>query len=368
MQGRVFPIVDKPDVGQRWVRIDDFVLGEAQPIDVDVVARSPRLSLYCIDFEDQTAVFVETPDDASLCDAVFMFEVQRSAAQRVVKIPLEAMHRIASQAAIQPDHIALIYSVGRCGSTMLSKAFGAFDGVASLSEPDVMTQLIWLWGRSGLDKPENEQLLRDCTIMQCLPTKLTGSTHWALKFRSYVTIMGSMYGRCLPEARSVFLYRSLIPWLRSYIRMLGGGDIHAPCNPEYLSFMGSIVPQLSGRTEVPLLEVALCAWIGSMEAAIEMQRSGRQLFCMRYEELAKEPIESITAVARFCGFGKPNMESLARSVRQDSQEGSTLSRDTLGEIKVSLEAADMEDISRMLAMHSSLISEATVLPGTFFPS
>src|SRR5471030_2146099 len=88
VQGQVFPIVDKPDVGQRWVRIDDFVLGEAQPIDVDVVARSPRLSLYCIDFDDQTAVFVETAHDAPLCDAVFMFEVQRSAAQRVVKIPL----------------------------------------------------------------------------------------------------------------------------------------------------------------------------------------------------------------------------------------------------------------------------------------
>src|ERR1700722_17778712 len=113
MQGRGFPILDKPDVGQRWVRIDDFVLGEAQSIDVDVVARSPRLSLYCIDFEDQTAVFVETPDDASLCDAVFLFEAQRSAAQRIVKIPLEAMHRIASQADIEPDRIALIYSVGR---------------------------------------------------------------------------------------------------------------------------------------------------------------------------------------------------------------------------------------------------------------
>jgi hypothetical protein len=367
VQGQVFPIVDKPNVGQRWVRVDDFVLGEGRPIDVDVVAKSPCFSLYCIDFEDQTAVFVETAHEDSLRDAVFMFEVQRSAAQRIVKIPLETMHRIASQAAIEPDHIALIYSVGRCGSTMLSKAFGTFDGVASLSEPDVMTQLIWLWGRSGLDKPENEQLLRDCTIMQCLPTKLTGSTHWALKFRSYVTIMGPMYGRCLPEAKSVFLYRSLIPWLRSYIRMLGGGDLHAPFNPEYVSFLGSIVPQLGGRTDVPLLEVALCAWIGSMEAAVEMQRSGQRPFCLRYEELAKEPMESVSAVARFCGFGEPKMDRLAKAIRQDSQEGSTLSRDTLGEIKVNFETADIETISRMLAKHSPLVSEATVLPGTFFP-
>jgi len=368
MQGLVFPIIDKPDVGQRWVRIDDFVLGEAQPIDVDIVARNPLLSLYCIDLDDQTAVFVETTPDASLCDAVFMFEVQRSTAQRVVKIPLEAMHRIASRADIEPDNIALVYSVGRCGSTMLSKALGTFNGVASLSEPDVMTQLIWLWGRSGLDKPENEQLLRDCTIMQCLPTKLTGSTHWALKFRSYVTVMGSMYGRCLPEAKNVFLYRSLVPWLKSYIRMLGGGDIHTPFNQQYVSFLGSIVPQLSGRTEVPLLEVALCAWIGSMEAAVEMQRSGQQLFCIRYEELASQPIESVAAVARFCRFGEPYRASLTQAARQDSQEGSTLSRDALGEIKVSLEAADLEDISRMLAKHSSMVSEATVLPDTFFPS
>ena len=180
--------------------------------------------------------------------------------------------------------------------------------------------------------------------------------------------MGSTYGRCLPEAKSVFLYRSLIPWLKSYIRMLGGGDIHAPFYQPYVSFLGSIVPHLSGRTEVPLLEVALCAWIGSMEAAIEMQSSGQQLCCLRYEELAREPIESVTAVARFCGFGEPNTESLAKAVQQDSQEGSTLSRDKLGEIKVSFDAADLEDISRLLAKHSSLVSETMVLPGTFFPS
>lgn len=150
--------------------------------------------------------------------------------------------------------------------------------------------------------------------------------------------------------------------------MLGGGDLHAPFDQQYVSFLGSLVPQLSGRTEVPLLEVALCAWIGSMEAAIEMQRSGQQLFSMRYEELAREPIESVTAVARFCGFGQPNKERLAQAVGQDSQDGSTLSRETLGEIKVILEATDMEEIGRLIAQHSVLVSEATVLPGTFFPS
>ena len=150
--------------------------------------------------------------------------------------------------------------------------------------------------------------------------------------------------------------------------MLGGGDLHAPFRPEYVSFLGSIVPQLSGRTEATLLEVVVCAWIGSMEAAVEMQQSGQELFCLRYEELARESIESLTAVARFCGFGLPNGEHLANALRQDSQEGSTLSRDTLGEIKVVLEAADLEDLSRMLAQHSSLVSESTVLPGTFFPS
>jgi hypothetical protein len=362
----VAKIVDRPSVGQRTVRPEDFVLGAWQPIEPGILLNDPNLSLFCVDFSDMSLWFTETPDSVDVHDATFMFEAQRSEAKRIVRIPLHTAHQISAETAIDPSRIILVNSVGRCGSTLVSKALSAFDGLASLSEPDVFTQLVKTWGRVNFQGHAHESLLRDCTILQCLPTKLRGRTHWALKFRSYVTTMAAMHARAVPEAKHVFLYRTLLPWFKSYTRMLGGGDLHAKYpSDEYVQFLAYIVPQLEGRIDALFAEVVVAAWIGTMEAALDLVETGVPIFLLRYEELLKSPKSAMTALGEFCELGAFEPSLLDLALTRDSQEGTSLSRSSVVDIKVALKESEIQLIEGFAKALSSRIHSGSLLPGTF---
>ncbi|HEY3782379.1 MAG TPA: hypothetical protein VGL56_14955 [Fimbriimonadaceae bacterium] len=366
MNTAIAKIIDRPSVGQRVVRPEDFVLGAWEPIESEILLADPNLSLYCVDFSEMALWFTETPDSVDVHNAAFMFEAQRSEAKRIVKIPLHAAHQISTQAGIDPSRIILVNSVGRCGSTLVSRALSAFDGVASLSEPDVFTQLVGTWGRANFYGRENESLLRDCTILQCLPTKLRGRTHWALKFRSYVTTMAAMHARAVPQAKQVFLYRALLPWFKSFVKMLGGGDLHAKFpNEEYVRFLASIVPQLEGRTDASFAEVVVAAWIGTMESALNLVEAGLPVFLLRYEELVKSPESAMMALAEFCELGAFEPSLFESALTRDSQEGTVLSRSSVGDIKVDLDESDIQMIEGYVKTMSSRIQSTSLVPGTF---
>jgi hypothetical protein len=231
-----------------------------------------------------------------------------------------------------------------------------------------MTQMTGKWGSAGLNEPANGRLLRDCTLLQCLPTKLTGATYWALKFQSYVTGIGPLYTKCMPEAKAVFLYRSLVPWMKSYLRMAGGGDLSEIYpNEDHLRFLGSFIPQLAGRKEVTKLEVVLCNWLELMAVAEGMSSSGLSMFLARYEEMAAAPRETVRALGEFCELGEPDQEKLEVAINEDSQAGTSLSRSSLRGIEVSFSEADLVAMNDLLEKNSDSIRGETVLPGTFMP-
>ncbi len=343
-----------------------FAVGPVKPIDLQWVAKNPGLSLYCVDFETRETLFVETPTEIAVADAPFMYEAQREHATRIVRVPWEGAHQIAADAGIDPTRISLIYSVGRCGSTFVSRALAAFPGMSSLSEPDVMTQLTGRWGNIGLDDPANGQLLRDCTLLQCLPTKLAGAAHWAVKFQSYVTALGPLYAKCLPEAKVVFLYRSLVPWMNSYLRMVGGGDLHETYpNVDYVRFLGSFAPQLTDRIDATRLEVVLFNWLRLMEVAEGMRSSGLPMFLARYEEMAEAPLETVLALGDFCELEEPDQEKLTAAINEDSQAGTMLSRANLRKIEVSFTDEDLATLNDLLEENSDSIRAETILHGSF---
>jgi hypothetical protein len=359
-------VIDRPET-DRWIACPEhFGLGESRPVDVSVIQKDPCLSLYCLDFESDSALFTRVPKDTRVEDAVFMYEAQRTLATHVVRIPLSALSCVAEEARIDPSRIVLIHSVGRCGSTLVSKALSKSDGVASLSEPDVFTQLVSHWGKDGFHGAGREQLLRDCTVVQCIPSALRGYTRFALKFRSYVTTMGPMYARAVPAARTVFLYRSLVPWLRSYVRMLGGGELNAPFGSDYyIEFISRIVPQLSGIEQPTLAEVAVCNWLGSMEAATQMQREHVPLFLLRYEELNQTPSAALRSLIGWLDFPAPTQADLDAVLKEDSQSGTYLNQKAVREIEVQITAETLDHINRFATQNSQLVGPNTVLEGTF---
>ena len=124
-------------------------------------APAAESTLYCLDFENRQAVFVETPPEYNLSRAPFLYQAQYELASRLVQIPFETLHRLAAEVVIDPTRLILIYSVGRCGSTLVSHAFNALEGVESISEPDVFTQMLGQWGVNDLDGAVMSELLQE---------------------------------------------------------------------------------------------------------------------------------------------------------------------------------------------------------------
>jgi len=87
------------------------------------------VSPYCFDLENRKLFCVSTPE---IQGATFFYQAQRQNARTVIKVPFDAL----PEAPVSPT---LIFSIGRCGSTLLHKAFEA-AGVRAVSEPDYFTQ------------------------------------------------------------------------------------------------------------------------------------------------------------------------------------------------------------------------------------
>ena len=106
----------------------DFILETGRPVDRRRMFDSD-ISPYCFDFTDQKLLCVSAPD---IVGATFFYQAQRERARSVIKVPFEALPEA-------PESPILIFSIGRCGSTLLHKAFEA-AGVRSVSEPDYFPQ------------------------------------------------------------------------------------------------------------------------------------------------------------------------------------------------------------------------------------
>ncbi len=107
---------------------DDFGLGPGRAVASSRMF-DPDVSPYCFDLAGRSLLCVSTPD---ISDAVFFYRAQREHARSVIKVPFASLPR-------GPASPALIFSIGRCGSTLLVKALRA-GGVRAASEPDFYTQ------------------------------------------------------------------------------------------------------------------------------------------------------------------------------------------------------------------------------------
>src|SRR5438128_2484517 len=99
------------------VRPSDFRVRDGGAADPRIVLQQPNLTLYCLDFENRQALFVETTPECDLSRAPFLYQAQYEAALRLVQVPYETLHRLAAEVVVDPARLILIYSVGRCGST-----------------------------------------------------------------------------------------------------------------------------------------------------------------------------------------------------------------------------------------------------------
>ena len=318
--------------------LTDFTLAPPGDADPMIAAQRPW-ALYCLDFERGEAMFVELPDGVDLADAPFSGVTMFRLAARALIVPLDALEAIAARAA-RPETLAVIYSMGRCGSTLLNALLNASPPVWALSEPapfDAIQDAIATLG------PERaEEMLRLTAKLLYRPPPGRGASIFAVKLRSQSLFGADLIRRVFPAARNVFLYRDGLGWADSRWRT---GQRFARAFGEHGDAGAQIVLRLlresNTRTlrdvfgldpEDPGVGGALAAsWALHLERFEALRADGMVVFPLRYDDLRPDPDSPLARLFDHIGAPAPSLEALEAVLARDSQIGTSLGRDAPAE-------------------------------------
>ena len=103
-----------------FVSLNDFEHHDAGATDPRAVLEQPNTSLYCLDHQNKRAIFVVTSPGVNLSEAPFYYQAQYQHAQSLIAVPYETLHELVDDVPVDPERMIFIYSVGRCGSTLVS--------------------------------------------------------------------------------------------------------------------------------------------------------------------------------------------------------------------------------------------------------
>jgi hypothetical protein len=311
----------------------DFTLGAAAPFDAEELARNPAYSLYCVEPDTREAVFVETPATLDLTDFPFLFVAQFRHATHVVTVPFDALHGVAAAIPPPADDLILVHSVGRCGSTLVSRAFAALPGVCSLAEPDAITQLTaWRFDRRS-HAGELMRLVDSCVRLYCKPMAgMSQPTHYVMKFRAQCIEIADLLHRAFPSARQVYITREPLDWLQSaWQAFVVPQDMGRPATVALLEDAFARVHPLIRSLQVPgqpmpIWKTWMLVWIANTETHARLRAGGMDFHELNYRSLQTDPVETIAALFTACSLTEYDRDVLVRCVKDDSQAGSIVAR------------------------------------------
>jgi hypothetical protein len=283
--------------------LDNFVVREAETVPAEIILDDPHISLYCLDDANQRVIFVETPPDIDLLQAPFYYDAQYRHAQRLLAVPYERFHQLAD--SIMACDLIFLYSTGRCGSTLISQALSTVEGVRSLSEPDIYTQIHLMRYEDKSRDAEYARLLKSCT-------RLLGrhSPILAIKFRGMCIYVGDLLYEAFPRAKTLFLYRDAETWARSmFLEFLPVEERRAPSSeiPFYRRSIAPLSIPFAARhgREGSRVEFTALMWLSMMEQYLALYAQGVRFLTIRYETIQAQPSCVLTTLFDYWGLKKP---------------------------------------------------------------
>jgi len=310
------------------VHASDFVVRPGGYAEPDLLVRNPHLSPYCLDDVSKRVLFVETPPDVALATYPFFYEAQYQHAQRLVAVPYATMVTLGEDLPARQATLALIYSPGRSGSTLLSKAFQETGMTVSLSEPDIYTQVVALRAGDTTRDAELTALLTSTTKLLFKPASAGDAAIWVVKFRSFCIEGADLLNVAFPAAKSIFLCRDLGSWIPSLMRIMGGfvqTDQLVPFLLPLVPLLGPAIRERGAESLTPI-EMAALGWLSIMRRYIALIRQGMPLYTLRFEDMVADPRGTLTALFGYVGLDEGLVDAAIQAFDHDSQEGSVLGR------------------------------------------
>jgi hypothetical protein len=294
-----------------------------------------------------------------------MYAAQYDHAQRLLVVPYDTFHRIAADINLL-DPLVMIYSTGRAGSTLMSKAFTELGAVTSLSEPDVYTQAVLLRS-GGVPDHDIRDVLGSATRILFNPVFTRRSTLNVVQFRSFGIELGDLLFDVFPRARRLFLYRDLAPFIRSWIRAFPFDELPPESRRASLTARAPITPllaeELRHRSEMTGVEMRCLSWLSVVHAYIRLVRAGISMLPVRYEDLTADPAREFERIFRCLELPVDRVQSVLPAFDRDSQAGSVLSREEAGRRNVTIDDRQWElvrDLVRRYPVTADDISDKSI--------
>ena len=295
------------------VKPADFVTEDGPVISPEAVLADPRLSVYCFDPENDRVLFVEVDDAAAVVQAPFYYQGQIEHAVGLVSMPVEVFHRIAATIPEPPRGVIFVHSVGRCGSTLLSKVLAACPTVHSLSEPDDLTQIVNLRVANSISEDEIREMIRSSIKWRGKPREGADFDFLALKTRSEVMVLADLFAELYRSSKHLFLYRDGVSWMRTLFRGIPlDWDIYDEAqnrdmNERWAKMLPLAKQALTESKILNPIEVRILAWITCMEGYLLLKSKGLDLCATRYEDITTDPTQVMRKLLDFCGIDVVDM-------------------------------------------------------------
>ena len=363
------------DVGKDFELTDAGVTRSLGELD------DPRVNLYSFDFDQDLVAFVEAEESGDLAAQPFMYMAQRKLAKRVLTLSIETFLGLYSDPTT-PERFLHLYSVGRCGSTLLHHALNQVEGVGCLSEPDVFYQLA-LGVRNALLTSERAVRLAGASLRCLWRSRPAGSRVLAIKHRGKGIWAFREFRDAGPGARVVFLYRNPVDTVQSFDRAAN----YPHGRRQWLSrvpILASISRQSYRTTALrygvdryrehlttgtPAEVVSQCGvagyllldWISKMDCYLQLREIDPDCVALRYEDLVAAPETMLEALLAACSLSAGDLSRLAAVFARDSQTGTALERS--GSNSYPLNPKTISRIHAIVSQQTRLPSDG-ILPGT----
>lgn len=239
-------------------------------------------------------MYLEGLDPAAAQAAPFYYLYARRHATHAVLVPWERQ----SPPFDAPQEPVLMFSSGRCGSTLLTGIL-AEAGVPSVSEPDFYTQYTagCLFGGQPEFYRGPARRAVDA-VMHDLAAALTPGGTVLVKLRAEVCYaVRPLLALAARRPKTLFMIRDIEPWARSSLRIF---DFEP--------------------------DQALSKYVLGLKC-LAVQRELSDCHVLRYETLLRRPDETCAALAAFLGRTIAP-EAVARAMAHDAQSGTPLARGT----------------------------------------
>ena len=268
----------------------DFLLGPRQMIWQIPQTATP----YCADFERQSLICVTSPDVLS---HPFLYKAQRQHARTVINIPF-------AELPFENAAPTLIFSPGRCGSTLLFGILHAL-GLPCVSEPDYFRQVVAISVLGG--QQPNAAYVRVLRAATAMLAKKLGNSSPIIKLHLACNEAPLLIANAFASVKIIFIVRGFSEWLISLKR---------------------VNPSLPAEAAIGIFKKAIYA-------LYRLSQSYEVRIC-HYRDFAKLDVDYVRDLASFLGYDKTvSPELLQQVLSRDSQEGTSVSRDKMATRRVS---------------------------------